>query len=418
MSPVLFRFLAPALPVLCLPLAGSLLLDSQGAQLTLDLCSIAVILLIVAWRAHSLFIRPLQHIDSHLEKLATEPLNLAQPLPEQNYGHWDGSTNHINSVFQRIDNSFGVVLASAARLMPMAQELTDTYSAILQKNMLQASHGEVLVQGIASMIVQTEQLRGQLQAITAAAANAGQDMATSREATLIVIDGVTEVAHLLEQSGHDVRTLSEASARIGSILDVIRDIADQTNLLALNAAIEAARAGEMGRGFAVVADEVRKLAHRTQEATTQVREIMGEVQLGTNNVVKVMASSQQRATDTAAHADSSRAKLDRITASISDISTAAAGIGEAVAIQNEAMNTSKSSCDILVQLNQDALSTSRIHSVSPEDLRKLGDRLKSALTHFELSHFQWNDQRRNLARTSELALSGADAATSGDIELF
>ncbi|MEQ6290671.1 methyl-accepting chemotaxis protein [Vogesella sp. GCM10023246] len=418
MKSITFHFIAPALPALLLPFAGLLLPASSGLQLAIALLSCALILLLLGWRAQRHFIRPLQGINRHLEDLATDPINLARPLPEKEYRHWEDSAGHINGVFQRIDDSFGEVIASAARLMPMAQELTDTYSAILQKNMLQASHGEVLIQGIASMIAQAEQLRGQLQAITAAAANAEQDMGVSREATLTVIDGVTEVARMLEQSERDVQALSAASDRIGSILDVIRDIADQTNLLALNAAIEAARAGEAGRGFAVVADEVRKLAHRTQEATTQVRDIMGEVQHGTRTVVKTMAASQRRADDTATHAGSSRAKLDQVTAAISDINTAANGIGDAVAAQAEAVNASKSSCDILVQLNQDALSTSRIHAVSPEDLRKLSERLKNALTHFELGHFQWNDQRRNRARTSELALGAGDAAASGDIELF
>ncbi len=75
-----------------------------------------------------------------------------------------------------------------------------------------------------------------------------------------------------------IEELDHKSRSIGSIVNVINDIASQTNLLSLNASIEAARAGDAGRGFAVVAEEIRKLADQSMGAAKEIARIIDDIQ--------------------------------------------------------------------------------------------------------------------------------------------
>jgi len=129
----------------------------------------------------------------------------------------------------------------------------------------------------------------------------------------LLANDVTSTATQVEQLAGQVRDISK-------VLDVIRSIAEQTNLLALNAAIEAARAGDAGRGFAVVADEVRALAHRTQQSTQEIEQMIGAVHQGTDKAVSAMRSSNDRARTTLEVARSAGEALDAIARSISQIS--------------------------------------------------------------------------------------------------
>ena len=78
-----------------------------------------------------------------------------------------------------------------------------------------------------------------------------------------------------------IQSLMVAVQKIGSVVDIINNIARQINLLALNATIEAARAGDAGKGFAVVASEVKALANSTAKATEEIIQQIGGIQTAT-----------------------------------------------------------------------------------------------------------------------------------------
>ncbi len=141
-----------------------------------------------------------------------------------------------------------------------------------------------------------------------------------RQQVIRTVESIDLLAGDVTQTAAEVERLAGQVRDISKVLDVIRSIAEQTNLLALNAAIEAARAGDAGRGFAVVADEVRALAHRTQQSTAEIEQMIGDVHQGTDKAVHAMQASNERARTTLELARAAGEALDGIASAISQIS--------------------------------------------------------------------------------------------------
>ncbi|GAB4173293.1 MAG: hypothetical protein Fur006_02490 [Coleofasciculaceae cyanobacterium] len=81
--------------------------------------------------------------------------------------------------------------------------------------------------------------------------------------------------------------LSEQADQIGSISQLVSDLANKTNMLAFNSSVEAVRAGEHGKGFSVVANEIRKLADQSEKSAEKITALVSEIQSAINSTVMV-----------------------------------------------------------------------------------------------------------------------------------
>ncbi len=213
---------------------------------------------------------------------------------------------------------------------------------------------------------------------TSKLAHNGEEIVKKSISEVSTIDGkVTDAANIM-------KTLGERSSQIGEIINVIDDIADQTNLLALNAAIEAARAGDQGRGFAVVAGEVKKLAERTAKATSEIADMIKNIQRDVDVAIDSMGGVKNQVEAEVGFSTQAGESLHTIVDSVAELHSMVQQIATATEEMSSVSENISSDIQSIAQSSKETTIGSDQIAAASQELANLAGKLKDVTGKFKV----------------------------------
>ena len=311
----------------------------------------------------------------------------------------------LRNLVGQIRNSSLNVNESSLALAATAEEMTAT-SHEVAGSIEQISRGaETQAEMVERVSRVTKEMATEIELIASSAAKLSQ---SAEETTMTARQGesmataalgnMKQVLGQVEENTQLMASFSEQVQQIGSIIDVITNIAQKTNLLALNATIEAARAGEYGHGFAVVAEEVSKLADSTSESAGEItrliestREQSQKVHQSMNESIKSIDAGRE-AVDVAGNsfsaiidkAETAQIKAAKITELTGNQHTGAHSIVEALEEIARVTEDNAASTEEVSAATEEQSASMEEMTVASQRLSKLADELLTSVSRFDL----------------------------------
>ncbi|MBD9628563.1 HAMP domain-containing protein [Pseudomonas sp. PDM19] len=296
-------------------------MQSQLRTNTLLIVASAALALLVGALASMLItwmiVRPLRQVIGMARRIAEGDLSVSIEVRRKDevgqlMGAVGSMADSLRGIVSRLSDGVGQITASAQALSSVTERTQHGVNS-------QKAETDQVATAMNQMAATVHDVARNAEEAASSAEQADGKVASGQDVVRQTLGRIEQLADAVRAATQSIEQLGRESQSIGSVLDVIKNVAEQTNLLALNAAIEAARAGEQGRGFAVVADEVRALARRTQQSTVEIETLIAALQNGANTSVQRMQRSHALVEMTVGDAVQTEAALGTIASAVAVI---------------------------------------------------------------------------------------------------
>lgn len=350
---------------------------------SLQLLVIMVGFILLAVILQQLVFKRLKRLKNTINNIE-QNLDLSQTVVVYKNDELGAVSQALNSMMAKFKQSFHGVSKATSALMTVAQDVNDLSQLTKDAVLNQRAATESVAAAINELDASASEVVNNTLYATQKSLKASEGAIQGQTLAHMARDGINDLASDVQTNSKLIEELRMKTTEVGSVLEVITQIADQTNLLALNAAIEAARAGEQGRGFAVVADEVRALATRTRESIEEIQLTISNLQQTAASAVSSMHNTREQADEKAKNVAQVSSLLTDISEEINELDQLNAQISNAAHQQNVAADEINSNVtNISIGAEKSSEDAIKAQSIS-EQLLSLASDLQLQIKQFKL----------------------------------
>ena len=292
----------------------------------------------------------------------------------ENTAELGGSTENTSAYIFQMQAAIQEIVESIGKLSSFMETNSDGLNRVTSLINTVGTNIDELSSAITEIVASTSEMDYAIKQVDTSTKDAARlsintmkSAETGSEYVLQTIDSISSIKNSVEETSRSIDQLIDKTVAISKVLTVIKEITERTNLLSLNASILAAQAGEYGRSFGVVATEIKHLADKTASSTKEIKGLINQIQLFSQNTRHAMDASVE-SINTGIHISSKAGNsLKDILQNITNVVSIVQGISNATTEQSRGSKQITDAMEKVAEMTQNiSNSTTEVSRVSQD----------------------------------------------------
>ncbi len=313
---------------------------------------------------------------SHGDLTRRLPLRYEGALGELGLG-LNAMVSNLHGVTAQVQEATNAIASATAQILAVTTEQAASsaeQSAAITETATSVEEVKVIAQQTARQATQIAEVG---QSALQIAKQGGQAIEST-------IGGMGQVRAQVRQIAQLMHALTGHSQAIGTVITTVSELADQINHLGRNVAIESTRSGKQDQELSELARLVRELAERSKGASSEVRELLVEIQQATRSAVQGTEQGSKGVEEGAALVSQAGAAIQHLAAEVEH--GAQANVQMAAAAQQQMIGMEQIGVAMIAiqQATTQALLGTQQAEQAAQDLHSLAQSLQSAIATYRL----------------------------------